>query len=95
MRHALLTAAFSASAFAASGALYNITSANHTCILQPEYLSCSTKANNASSVDTCCTETYGGLLLQTQYWDVYADKALPKNTWTMCVYQRSFVVLRL
>ena len=42
----------------------------------------------SSSVDSCCTETYGGLLLSTQYWDTYTgleDKGqlIPPETWTL------------
>ncbi|KAK4501586.1 hypothetical protein PRZ48_007395 [Zasmidium cellare] len=73
-----------AAAFAgsASAALYNISPDNHTCVLQPQYLSCSAKAN-PKTVDTCCTETFGGLVLATQFWDTWADKELPENTWTL------------
>ncbi|EME82494.1 uncharacterized protein MYCFIDRAFT_189121 [Pseudocercospora fijiensis CIRAD86] len=80
MRSVVLTAA---SAFTAHAALYPKTgTSNHTCVLDPAYLSCSAKANPAD-VDTCCVETYGGLLLATQFWDVWADKPLPENTWTL------------
>lgn len=74
-----LAASFAASA---SAALYDISRDNHTCVLQPQYLSCSAKAN-PKTVDTCCTETFGGLLLATQFWDTWADKELPENTWTL------------
>ncbi len=44
--------------------------------------------NLSSSVDSCCTETFGGLLLSTQYWDTYTgleDKGqlIPPKTWTL------------
>ena len=39
-------------------------------------------------VDSCCTETYGGLLLATQFWDTYTGlesqgQLLPENQWTL------------
>ena len=79
MKYSLLLAT---AATIANAKLYNTSTANHTCVLEPAYLSCSQKAN-PSSVDTCCVETYGGLLLATQFWDTWADKALPQNTWTL------------
>jgi len=50
-------------------------------------LSCSAEAD-ASKVDTCCTETFGGLLLSTQYWDTYTGlesqgQKLPPDAWTL------------
>lgn len=75
----LLLPAFAA---LAAASLYPISNKNHTCVLQPDYLSCSAKANPAD-VDTCCVETYGGLLLATQFWNTWADKPLPENTWTL------------
>lgn len=50
-------------------------------------LSCSVLAN-ASLTDSCCVETFGGLLLSTQYWDTYTGlesegQLLPQNTWTL------------
>lgn len=50
-------------------------------------LSCSSGAN-PSKVDSCCTETYGGLVLLTQFWSTYTgleDKSqlLPKDTFTL------------
>jgi ribonuclease T2 len=38
--------------------------------------------------DSCCTETFSGLVLSTQYWDTYTGlesqgQVLPKNTWTL------------
>jgi len=65
---------------------------NHTCIVptMPQaagVLSCSPLAN-ASRVDSCCVETYGGLLLATQFWDTYtglesSGQLLPEDTWTL------------
>lgn len=57
--------AVAAFAVAASAQLYPVPTDNHTCVLQPAYKSCSTKAIPAN-VDTCCVETFGGLVLQTQ-----------------------------
>lgn len=50
-------------------------------------LSCSANANPAK-VDSCCAETFGGLLLSTQYWDTYTGlesqgQLLPPNQWTL------------
>lgn len=41
-----------------------------------------------SLVDSCCTETFGGLVLSTQYWDTYTGledqgQLLPPKTWTL------------
>ena len=67
----------------ASAALYaNTSTYNHTCAIQPQYLSCSSRAHPAYA-DTCCTETFGGLFLATQFWDTWADKKIPENTWTL------------
>ena len=60
---------------------------NHTCVIEPSILSCSAGANPASA-DTCCTETYGGLLLSTQFWSTYtglesSGQLLPPNQWTL------------
>ncbi|ROW16644.1 hypothetical protein VPNG_01558 [Cytospora leucostoma] len=70
-----------------SRSLYNETSSNHTCQLQEPLLSCSAGAQ-ASLVDSCCVETYGGLVLATQYWDIYTGlesqgQVLPKDSWTL------------
>jgi ribonuclease T2 len=59
---------------------------NHTCILQTPLLSC--PPQNPQDVDTCCTETYGGLLLTTQFWDTYTGledegQLLPPQQWTL------------
>ncbi|KAK3117466.1 hypothetical protein LTR53_001153 [Teratosphaeriaceae sp. CCFEE 6253] len=72
---------------AAGASLYGESDQNHTCILYPDYLSCSKEANPAT-VDSCCVETYGGLLLQTQYWDTYTGleaegQLLPGYSWTI------------
>lgn len=80
MQYSLLMLA--AAVVVAKAALYNTSTANHSCVLEPAYRSCSAKAN-PSSVDTCCVETFGGLLLATQFWNVWADKPLPENSWTL------------
>lgn len=79
MQYSLLALA---AAVVTKAALYDTSTANHSCVLEPAYRSCSAKAN-PSSVDTCCVETFGGLLLATQFWNVWADKPLPKNSWTL------------
>ena len=77
-----LTIAAAFAAASATASLYNITPNNHSCVVQAEYLSCSSKANPKTAA-TCCTETYGGLVLATQFWNTWADKELPANTWTL------------
>ncbi|WPH03937.1 ribonuclease T2 [Acrodontium crateriforme] len=67
--------------------LYGESNLNHTCVLVPEYLSCSPQAN-AATVDSCCVETYGGLFLSTQFWSVYTGleshgQKLPAFSWTL------------
>jgi len=67
--------------------LYNESNVNHTCVLSPPLLSCSPGAT-PSNVDSCCVETFGGLVLSTQYWDTYTGlesqgQLLPQNTWTL------------
>ncbi|KAF1810037.1 ribonuclease T2 [Eremomyces bilateralis CBS 781.70] len=72
----------------ANAALYeNTTSANHTCSIQTPYLSCSTNAN-PGLVDSCCVETFGGLVMGTQFWDTYTGleskgQLLPERSWTI------------
>lgn len=70
-----------------SSSLYNEGDRNHTCVLQPSVESCSAGAN-PDSVDTCCTETYGGVLLLIQAWSTYTgledmDQLLPADAWTI------------
>lgn len=70
-----------------SASLYGQSSENHTCALTPDYKSCSAIAH-PDRVDSCCVETYGGLLLLTQYWRTYTGleeqgQLLPDNTWTI------------
>lgn len=64
---------------------WNIT--DRKSCTEPEVLSCSPNAV-AGKVDSCCTETFGGLLLSTQFWDTYTGleskgQKLPANTWTL------------
>lgn len=87
----------------AQASLYGESNLNHTCALGsltfvlfvspidvnlviPE-LSCSPQAQ-ANVTDSCCSETYGGLVLSTQFWDTYTGleskgQVLPKDSWTM------------
>merc|ERR1711939_49475 len=63
-----------------------ITPFNHTCSLDTVYSSC--PEQNYTSVDSCCTETFGGLVLATQFWDTYTGlesegQLLPKEAWTL------------
>ncbi|KAI1258599.1 ribonuclease T2 [Xylariaceae sp. FL1019] len=60
---------------------------NHTCALNTPLLSCSDGAQ-PGLVDTCCVETYGGLILQTQFWNTYTGlesegQLLPEDSWTI------------
>ncbi|KAI0199198.1 ribonuclease T2 family protein [Astrocystis sublimbata] len=70
------------------GGLYpGLSTANHTCSLVEPVLSCSDKAQ-PGLVDTCCAETYGGLVLQTQFWNTYTGREskgqlLPQDSWTI------------
>ncbi|KAI0970090.1 ribonuclease T2 family protein [Xylaria arbuscula] len=70
------------------GGLYpHLSKANHTCSLVEPVLSCSAGAQPGLT-DTCCTETFGGLVLQTQFWSTYTGlekqgQLLPKDTWTI------------
>jgi hypothetical protein len=57
---------------------------NHTCQLQKPLLSC--PSQDPSKVDSCCVETFGGLVLSTQFWNTYTGREdegqfLPKDTW--------------
>jgi ribonuclease T2 len=50
-------------------------------------LSCSS-ASRSPFLNTCCTETFGGLVLSTQFWSTYtglesAGQLLPANSWTL------------
>ncbi|TLS25398.1 hypothetical protein PpBr36_07777 [Pyricularia pennisetigena] len=73
-----------------SAVLYPETSVNnHTCAIQDSnsVLSCSAKAVPGVS-DSCCVETFGGLLLFTQFWNTYTGledqgQLLPESTWTL------------
>lgn len=70
-----------------SRGLYNESTANHTCQLYDPILSCSAGAQ-AGLTDSCCTETFGGLVLATQFWDVYTGlesqgQLLPAESWTL------------
>jgi ribonuclease T2 len=76
-----------ASAAVTSASLYNQSKENHTCVLVPDYQSCSPEANPLT-VDSCCVETFGGLFLATQFWDVYTGfesegQLLPETNWTI------------
>ncbi|KAF2682414.1 ribonuclease T2 [Lentithecium fluviatile CBS 122367] len=59
---------------------------NHTCALQKPLFSC--PPQDPLLVDSCCVETFGGLLLSTQFWDTYTGleskgQLLPKDVWTL------------
>ena len=82
--------AYSAVLFAgAYASLYGESNLNHTCQLGQynAILSCSPQAQ-ANITDSCCAETFGGLVLSTQFWDTYTGleshgQVLPANTWTL------------
>ena len=66
----------------------NSTRQNHTCWLDKPVLSCSQASLNLADLDTCCTETYGGLVVATQFWDTHtgmekSGQVLPNNHWTI------------
>lgn len=70
-----------------AGLYPGLSTDNHTCTLQTPVLSCSSGAV-PGLVDTCCTETFGGLVLSTQFWDTYTGREssgqlLPRDTWTL------------
>jgi ribonuclease T2 len=71
----------------ANAQLYpNQSPLNHTCQLQQPLLSC--PPQDPSKVDSCCVETFGGLVLSTQFWDTYtglesSGQVLPKDTWSL------------
>ncbi|KAL2220586.1 putative ribonuclease T2 [Thermoascus aurantiacus ATCC 26904] len=72
---ALALGAAAAQLFFAGGALADVTS----CSLDSSQLSCH---NTSKVTDTCCFNSPGGLLLQTQFWDT--DPATgPSDSWTI------------
>lgn len=80
----LLRVAVAASSL--SGVLGSTCGSNKCQSLKNE-LSCSTLAQSGT-VDGCCVETFGGLVLSTQFWDTYTGREaegqlLPKNTFTL------------
>lgn len=89
MKHSISQAGATATllALTASAQLYpNQSPLNHTCQLQEALLSC--PSQDASRVDSCCVETFGGLLLSTQFWNTYTGREadgqfLPTDTWTL------------
>lgn len=90
------TALFAATA---SAQLYpDQSNLNHTCLLQKPLLSC--PEQDPTVVDSCCVETFGGLLLTTQFWSTYtggesSGQLLPADTWTihgMLLFFRSFYI---
>ncbi|KAI1503907.1 ribonuclease T2 family protein [Biscogniauxia marginata] len=85
MRHILASSLLLRGALA--GLYPGLSTDNHTCSLAPPVLSCSEGAQ-PDLVDTCCTETFGGLVLQTQFWNTYTGleaegQVLPKDAWTI------------
>ncbi|KAF2636175.1 ribonuclease T2 [Massarina eburnea CBS 473.64] len=81
------TPLIAALATTASAQLYpNQSNLNHTCSLQKPLLSC--PEHDPSVVDSCCVETFGGLLLSTQLWATYtggesSGQLLPADSWTL------------
>lgn len=70
-----------------AGLYPGLSADNHTCELSDPVPSCSEGAQ-PDLVDTCCVETFGGLVLATQYWNTYTGlesegQVLPKDTWTI------------
>lgn len=87
------TAALGATAQSGYGTLpYDfITPYNHTCIFDRPELSCVNGGNTSLSpkeVDSCCIETFGGLILSTEFWTWYSDVPenegkFPQDSWTI------------
>lgn len=55
------------------------------CLLEPSAYSCE---NISKIVNSCCSPTPGGLVLQTQFWNTYTGlekkgQKLPKGSWTI------------
>ncbi|KAF9460114.1 ribonuclease T2, partial [Collybia nuda] len=56
-----------------------------SCLLEPFIYSCQ---NASNIVNSCCSPTPGGLVLQTQFWNTYTGlekegQKLPKGSWTI------------
>ncbi|KAF2198429.1 ribonuclease T2 [Delitschia confertaspora ATCC 74209] len=56
------------------------------CLKEPSLLSC--PSQDPSKVNSCCTETFGGLILSTQFWSTYTGlesegQFQPKDTWSL------------
>ncbi|RMD44543.1 hypothetical protein DV735_g556, partial [Chaetothyriales sp. CBS 134920] len=67
--------------------LFGESDDNHTCVIQRPVLSCSSNAV-PGKVDSCCAETFGGLVLSTQFWSTYTGlesegQLLPPKSWTL------------
>ncbi|KAL3955614.1 hypothetical protein ACCO45_011177 [Purpureocillium lilacinum] len=87
-RGAVLVSVAGLAQLASAGLYPGITTDNHTCALVDPVLSCSCKATPDKVADTCCTETYGGLLVATQIWNTFTGleskgQIYPKNHWTI------------
>jgi ribonuclease T2 len=87
MRTATFLPAAALAKVAFAGLYPGITPENHTCALVKPQMSCSSCAD-PDLVDTCCTETFGGLVLLTQFWTIYTDReelgqVLPKYSWSI------------
>ncbi|KAK0649088.1 ribonuclease T2-like protein [Cercophora newfieldiana] len=57
------------------------------CSANESILSCSSAAQ-PDLVNSCCVETFGGLVLSTQFWDTYtglefSGQLLPANSWSL------------
>ncbi|CAM1511397.1 Fc.00g089100.m01.CDS01 [Cosmosporella sp. VM-42] len=88
MRQTGVIASLALLARLAEAGLYpGITPLDHTCAITNPVLSCSERAT-PNQVDSCCSETFGGLVLQTQFWSVYTGlekkgQVLPKDSWSI------------
>ncbi|PHH87476.1 hypothetical protein CDD83_8831 [Cordyceps sp. RAO-2017] len=89
MRRAAAVACIAALPQLTAAGLYpGMTAENHTCALFPDVLSCSPDARPDKVKDTCCAETYGGLLVATQIWDTFTGResegqVYPRKAWTI------------
>ncbi|KAM4056808.1 ribonuclease t2 family protein [Hirsutella rhossiliensis] len=88
MHHRTAVAATALVRLAAAGLYPGITTANHTCALAEPVLSCSPGALPDRAADSCCTETFGGLVVATQLWNTHTGleskgQVYAKNAWSI------------
>nr|BAC21194.1 ribonuclease T2 [Hericium erinaceus]BAD12140.1 ribonuclease T2 [Hericium erinaceus] len=86
LRAFLTTSAILASVVLANARLPGFSSADSHSLFKRISSGCSTSGaascSSGSVGNTCCTESPGGLLLQTQFWDTNPSTG-PSNSWTI------------